>query len=110
VAQPATPEQTPSPPARTSSEDTLGLEVASLRSARARLQAGDPSHALRELDAYLARFPHGTLQREQLGLRALALCELGQREAGRALVERIRRDTPGSAQLGRLSLACEGRR
>lgn len=107
-AKRAPPIVTPPPLAAPAPEqvDALGAEVELLRGARELLAQGRASDALQRLDVHTQRFGRGTLQQEQLALRALCLCALGRAEAARATARQLTLQAPHSPQLTRLAHSC----
>ncbi len=80
----------------------LEREVAQLDHARAALGAGQPAQALRELNAYRAQTPHGTLAAESIVLRVKALLALGQRTAAEREANPLLMAAPQSRHAERL--------
>lgn len=101
VPEPHTP--SPDPPRVQSA--SLAEETRLLKRAHAARAAGDPRRALAVLDESLRRFPRGMLAEERAALRAMALCDAGDREAGPATAAFLRR-YPGSALASRVRGAC----
>jgi TolA-binding protein len=85
----------------------LQLELASLNQVRSLLQRGQGADALRALEQYQVRFPHGSLAAEAMLLRVQAFALAGRRdEAARAaerMIERYPR-SPHKARLQELGL------
>jgi hypothetical protein len=67
-----TPEAAP-PAAASSTASSLVAETAAIDAARAALRDRRPTEAIAQLDAYAARFPHGTFEPESVALRIEAL-------------------------------------
>jgi hypothetical protein len=77
---PLTAPEVPAPPAPTPAEPPSAVEFQLVSAAVQQLrQKGSPLTALRTLDAYDSRFPHGELRPEATWLRVQALVQLGQR-------------------------------
>jgi hypothetical protein len=74
----------------------LAEEARAVLDARAELAAGNPSAALRLLDAARADFPHGSLGQEREALTVEALAATGQRGAASARAQAFVRRFPGS--------------
>jgi outer membrane biosynthesis protein TonB len=85
-------------------EDTLPAETQRLREAHGALQGGDPARALALLDEKAAA--GAQLHEEREAARALALCQLGRVEEGRAAAERFLRESPRSPLADRVRAAC----
>jgi hypothetical protein len=94
-----------SPGAQTS-PSSLVEETTLLRAAHDALVTREPARALETLDAYASRFPHGLLEEEHAGMRAIALCESGRPDAGRSAAEGFFRDHPRSALAARVRQSC----
>jgi hypothetical protein len=102
-APPAAAAPAAAPPAPS---DSLAEEVSMLRAARAALDRGDATHALRVLDAHEARFQRATLYEERLATRVLALCALGRIDAARSAAQELERVAPRSPHLPRVRASC----
>jgi hypothetical protein len=81
---------------------TLSEEARRIESASAESRRGRADEALRQLDAYAAAFPDGSLAEEATVLRAEVLTKIDP-VAGRALAVRYLREHPGSPYRGRLT-------
>jgi hypothetical protein len=86
--------------------DSLAEEVSVLRNARAALDRGDPTQALRLVDAHETRFHRGTLYEERLATQVLALCALGRISAARAAAQALEQAAPRSPHLPRVRASC----
>lgn len=75
---------------------TLAAEMKLLAQANAATRGGDAAAALAKLEAHRREFPDGQLAPEREVARAIALCELGRREAARAVVDAFVRAHAGS--------------
>lgn len=84
----------------------LAEETRLLARARARLRAGSPKDALAALSEHASRFPEGQLTEDRMVLRAQALCESGEKAAGRTAAASLRKAFPGSSHLPRVDRAC----
>jgi hypothetical protein len=82
-------------------ESHLAEEVAALDRAR-RLVATDPERALRQLDEYEQRFPHGDLAPEALVLRIEALVRAGERARAEVLATSYLASHPKSPHAKRI--------
>jgi len=65
-----------------STQSDANGELTLMRTALARLNAGDARAALAALELHAARYPDGVMREERTGLRAIALCESGDLAAG----------------------------
>jgi hypothetical protein len=93
------------PPAMASvAPPSLSAELGSLDEARGAIATGDPARALRELDAYGARFPRGSLAQEATMLRIEALVKVGDRPAAKALADAFLAASPASPYAERVRL------
>jgi hypothetical protein len=104
----AKPQPTAAPPVRAAEarvEDPCAAELATLQSAQ-QLLSSDPLRAVQQLDAFEAKCASGPLAQERLATRALALCQGGDRTAGRAAAESLAARYPSSPALARVSQAC----
>ncbi len=96
--------EAPAAPAASSTQAELTL----LRRTLTALRDQDPRTALTLLEEHAARFPNGSMQRERLGLRVVALCAAGQVELGRKeQVSYLQKDA-SSALAKRVRAACSG--
>lgn len=93
--------------ARATNPATLSAELDWLTRAQRALQAGRPREALSLLDAHARQYPRGSLREERMAARAVVLCRLGEREAGRAEAARLRSLTPRSPLWPWVRAACE---
>jgi len=84
----------------------LAEETRLLAAARARLRVSSPSGALVPLGEHARRFPQGQLTEDRMVLRAQALCEAGDRAAGRQQAASLRKAFPESSHLPRVDRAC----
>lgn len=84
-------------PAETTSDSTLGRELARVGAARSALAAADPSQALSLLDAYDAEFPGGAFSVEVSVLRIDALARSGRTDEARRLGDRFLAQHPRGA-------------
>jgi hypothetical protein len=82
-------------------------ELALIRAALGRLNAGDAAGALQLLDHHAARYAHGVMAEERVGLRAIALCAAGEGVLGRAEQQRFLGMAPSSPLAARVRAACE---
>jgi hypothetical protein len=88
--------------------DSLAEEVSMLRSARAALDRGDATQALRLLGTHETRFQRAILYEERLATRVLALCALGRIDAARSTAKELERAAPRSPHLTRVRASCIG--
>ena len=77
----------------------LSVEIAVIDAAKRALAGGDAAEALRQLDAYRAAFPAGTLAAEATALRIDAMARAGRRQEARALLDELRLNHPDSPLL-----------
>jgi hypothetical protein len=77
-------------------------QTALIDAARRQLGAGDPAGALRQLDAYEAKFARGMLGQEATLLRVEALAQSGNRAAARGLARQLLARHPDSQYAKRL--------
>jgi outer membrane protein assembly factor BamD (BamD/ComL family) len=80
----------------------LSVEIAVIDAAKRALAGGDAAEALRQLDAYRAAFPAGTLAAEATALRIDAMARAGRRQEARALLDELRLNHPDSPLLDSL--------
>jgi hypothetical protein len=113
IAEPAGPEldppsarAAPRPPTRPTPSD-LAEETRLLARARAHLRSAAPQAALAPLDEHARRFPDGQLAEDRMVLRAQALCESGDTDAGRRQAAALQRAFPRSSHLPRVRRACD---
>jgi hypothetical protein len=85
-----------------SKDDALGEQVSALDRARRTLASGDPPDALRQLDDYAARFPHGALVQEAEALRIESLLAANDRPAAAQAGARFLASHPGSPLAARV--------
>lgn len=83
-----------------------GDELALIRSALARLNAGDAEQALLLLERHAVRYPQGVMAEERQGLRAIALCATDRRDEGVVAQGDFLRQAPSSALASRVQSAC----
>jgi hypothetical protein len=88
--------------------DTLGEEMALLRSASEALVHGDEEAALVHLRTHAKRFPRGSLREERDGLRAIAECTRDPNPSQEA-AQRFARQYPNSVLAARVATACRAR-
>ncbi|MBK8263609.1 MAG: sigma-70 family RNA polymerase sigma factor [Nannocystis sp.] len=93
-------------PQRAAAEDPLAREVRQIRAAQRLLLAGEPSAAISAIESHAAEAPHGLLADEREALRAAALCEAGEVEAGLAAAERWFAGREGTPALARARARC----
>jgi hypothetical protein len=108
AAKPAPADDTdaPSTPPPAPKTTTLAAEMRLLAQANAAMRKGDASAALAKLDEHRRSFAQGQLAPERDVARAVALCELGKREAARAVVDAFRRDHASSPLLRKAEGVC----
>jgi hypothetical protein len=85
--------------------DGLSQELTALQLAHEAVAAHEPEEALRLLETYRARFPHGALASEETVLRVRALLATGERIRAHALADAYAAahpDSPYSRQLEKL--------
>lgn len=80
-------------------------ELALMQKAQAALGAGNPQGALALLDEGAKRFPNGALSEERVGMRVLALCEIGRSDA-RAQAETFLAAHPSAPMAEHIRSAC----
>jgi hypothetical protein len=100
-----TPGASPAPAVAPRQSSAAG-ELALIRAALTRLNAGDAPGALALLEAHAAGFPEGVMRDERVGLRAIALCTAGESEAGRAQQQLFLQRAPSSTLAARVRRAC----
>lgn len=88
--------------------DTLGEEMALLRSASEALARSDEDAALVHLRTHAKRFPRGSLREERDGLRAIAECTRDQ-DPSQEAAQRFARQYPNSVLAARVATACRAR-
>ncbi|MET0284488.1 MAG: hypothetical protein ABW352_08470 [Polyangiales bacterium] len=88
--------------------DTLGDEMALLRSASEALARSDEAGALVHLHTHAKRYPRGSLREERDGLRAIAECTRDQQPSQDA-AQRFARQYPNSVLGARVATACRAR-
>jgi len=84
----------------------IGDEARLLADAQAALRDGQASRAIEILAQHSTRFPDGLMQIERESLRAVALCQDNQLEAGVALARRLIAQRPRSRYATRIRRAC----
>jgi hypothetical protein len=84
------------------SASSFEAEVSALDGARASIDSGRPAEALSLLDAYVARFPHGTMAPEATLLRIEALLRAGDRNAATRVADDFTARNPKSPYVTRL--------
>jgi hypothetical protein len=89
-----------------STVESLRAESQLLGEASCAMNDGDAARALRLLEAYRGRFPHGVLREEHAVASVLALCRAGRRAEARATGERFLRAHPHSPLAARVERAC----
>ncbi len=90
------------------SADTIGEEMALLRSASEALARGDEAAALVVLRTHAKRYPRGSLREERDGLRAIAECTRDQTPS-QEFAQRFTRQYPNSVLASRVIAACRAR-
>ncbi|MCH9685399.1 MAG: hypothetical protein K0V04_28445 [Deltaproteobacteria bacterium] len=85
---------------------TLADENRLLGRARAALIDDQPRRALARLATHAKRYPEGVLAQERRALRAVALCEAGQRDKGAAAARAFLAAHPGAALAPRVRTTC----
>jgi len=85
-----------------SSTNALQEQVGLVDTARALVASGDPGGALRAIDAYDHRFPHGLLAEEASLLRIQALAARGDRGAAALLAQRFHAEHPRSVHTDKI--------
>jgi hypothetical protein len=85
--------------------DGLAEELVLVRTAQDALRAGNHSEALVSLDRYAKRIPKGQLGYEAAALRAIALCGVGRKQDGRAILKAM--PESGSPMAARIDDACK---
>jgi TolA-binding protein len=89
-------------PKEAENDSSLSAELRRIQSARELLHAGDAAGALRELAAYRAQFPKGSLHQEATVLRVESLTRAGQRSAAVKLARNFLESYPRSSYGRRL--------
>ncbi|MDC0672577.1 RNA polymerase sigma factor [Nannocystis radixulma] len=87
--------------------DRLAAEAELIAEVRAAIDAGRIDDALAGLRRHQREFPDGVLQRERLGLRAIALCRADRAGEGRSEAAAFLRDHPDSALAARVRQGCD---
>lgn len=87
--------------------DDLHAELVALEAVRAATAAGNPSEALRRLDAYGATFHGGKLREEASVLRIEALAARGDRDAANTAAEQLLRESPHTVYAARVRAAVD---
>jgi hypothetical protein len=87
---------------KAASDEALGEEVSLLDHARRALAGGDPPGALRQLDAFDARFPRGSLAEEAEVLRVEALLAEDDRASATKVAARFLAAHPTSPHAARI--------
>lgn len=75
---------------------TLAGELKLLASAQQALRDDQLPRALTLLNEHATRYPQGALRPERLAARAVALCRMGEKNAGRAEAQKLATETPSS--------------
>ena len=88
------------------SASDLAEETRLLALARRSLAAGSARDALTPLGEHARRFPSGQLTEDRMVLRAQALCESGQTDAGLEQASALRKAFPSSSHQPRVDRAC----
>jgi hypothetical protein len=91
-------------------DESLSHEVAALELAHRALTVHNPDAALRLLDRYRVRFPHGLLSSEENVLRVQALLASGHRAGAQALADAYAAAHPNSPYSQRLEDLVHGER
>lgn len=84
----------------------LAKEVAWVGRAESALKQGAPAAALRSLAEHARRYPHGELEEERLGLRAVALCSLAETAAAAVTAHNFLTRYPRALMAPRVRAAC----
>jgi hypothetical protein len=82
-----------------STPQALGSELSLIAGAQQALRDGQPARALTVLNDHAARHPYGALRPERLAVRAVALCRMGETNAGRAELRKLEAEAPSSPLL-----------
>ena len=77
-------------------------ELASLQQARVAIAEDDPARALSVLDAYVARFPQGSMVQEATVLRIEALVRAGDRPAAQRAADAFLQAHPENPYVDRI--------
>ena len=85
---------------------TIEQELALLRQAQDRLQAGDAAEALALLDDHERKFADGNLGAERQAARIFALCSAGRNTEAREAANAFLRQFPSSPMAARVRAAC----
>ncbi len=80
----------------------LGEELEAIRVVRADVLAGNAQDALRHLDTYDSKHPHGALEEESLALRVRANRLAGDQAGAASALGELEKRFPGSLQLAAL--------
>lgn len=88
------------------SRDALAREAELIAQARKAIRAGAWAQALALLEVHGREFPDGVLRDERRLSQIFATCSSGQVEAGRAEIERIVHERPGSALARKAAALC----
>ncbi|MEM6292448.1 MAG: hypothetical protein AAGA54_14330 [Myxococcota bacterium] len=91
----------------TENQGSVADELALIESARADLDRGKSSLALKTLSKHRRQFPKGAFREEALALRASALCTSGKTEAAQKAASTFLKRYPSSVHTGRVR-ACSG--
>ena len=93
-ARAAVPLAVEGPPSTVDSPAPVRVEIAMLDQARRALSLGEPARSLSILDAYVERFPRGTLAPEATLVRIEALIKAGDRPAAERAAEALEASRP----------------
>lgn len=93
-------------PGSSADRSDLDAEVSLLARAQKALGAGDAARALTLLDSHAAKHPHGILQVERAGVRAIALCTARRTAEGRAAAAAFLAKHAQSPLAARVRAAC----
>jgi hypothetical protein len=106
---PTPPMEQPSntPPSTAHAPPALARQSELLEHARLVLRQGDPTLALRSIDAYRKEFPSGVFFFEALTLQASALCKLGRYDEGRNILRRLEASGVLVATLAQTKAHCD---
>jgi hypothetical protein len=96
-----------SPKGARNGSSTLEAELELLGRSQRALKAGQPNEALRASDEHARKFPNGVLTLERLGVRTVALCQMGRLADGRAAAKSYLRMAPNSVLSKRIRIACQ---
>jgi hypothetical protein len=89
-------------PSAGESPPPVRIEITMLDEARRALSLGEPARALSILDAYLTRFPHGTMAPEATLVRIEALVKAGDRPAAERAAEALGTSDPDNPYRSRV--------